>query len=134
MPFLMVNQGEGIMATLLLDQTLLLKLFKNDQTPADGHTEANYTEADFIGYDDFHLTLTDWTITPGAPTLATAAQKTFASTQDQTEQLVYGYYLVQSSDGKLICVRRFANPLPFSKNGDAIDVVAKISIKKPSEV
>lgn len=138
MALLMVNQGEGLMLEMLVNktapQTLKLKLFKNDKTPADGDTEANYTEADFTGYAEVSLTGANWTITPGAPSEAAFAQQSFASTANQTLQNVYGYYVVQTTSGKLMWAERFTDgPYPIQNNGDTIKVTPKIQAKKQGE-
>lgn len=140
MSFLMVNQAEEILAKYLVNKSpassedLVLRLFQNNKTPADGDTESNYTEATFTGYGSKSLSGSSWTITPGAPTTLTYAEQEFASTADQSSQSIYGYYITQASSGKLLCVWRFADgPYVVSKNGDKIKVTPNISIKKPGE-
>lgn len=128
----LVNQGETIMLEALTNktapQTLVLKLFKSDTTPAEADTEASYTEADFTGYSSISLTPASWTTTPGAPSQVTYPQQTFASTADQTLQNIYGYMLVQTTSGKLVAAERFASaPFPVQNLDDKVLVTPKIT-------
>jgi hypothetical protein len=128
----LVNQGETIMLEALVNktapQTLILKLFKNNYTPVEGDTEAAYTEADFTGYASVSLTPATWVTTAGAPSDVTYPEQTFTSSANQMLQNVYGYYLVQTTSGKLVAAERFSNgPFPIQNNGDAIKVTPKIT-------
>ena len=138
MALLMCNQGEGVALENILNKTapqnMVLKLYKNDKTPADGDTEASYTVADFTGYSDVTLTGASWTVTPGAPSEAAYAQQSFTSSADQATQNVYGYYVVQATSGKLMWSERFSDaPNPITNNGDIIKVTPKIQLKKTGE-
>jgi hypothetical protein len=135
MALLVPNQGEAIALSLLLNKTgtysqrnLILKLFKSNTTPAETDTEATYTEADFTGYSAITLTGTSWTVTPGAPTLAAYAQQTFTSSAGSQSQNVYGYMLVQVTDGFLVLAERFSDgPYVIVNNGDAIKVTPQVT-------
>jgi hypothetical protein len=138
MSLLMVNQGEAYLLEYLVNKTapdtLKLKLFKNDKTPADGDTEAGYTEATFTGYASVTLTGASWTITAGAPSEAAYAQQVFTSTANQTLENVYGYYVVRTSDNKLMWAERFTDgPYPIQNNNDSIRVTPKIQARKHGE-
>jgi hypothetical protein len=67
MALLVPNEGEVVMVQAILDLDLDLHLFKNDHTPAETDTVADYTEADFTGYVLENLISGNWVITPGAP-------------------------------------------------------------------
>ncbi len=135
MSLLVPNQGEAIALSLLVNKTgtytqrnLILKLFKSNTTPGETDTEATYTEADFTGYSAITLTGTSWTVTPGAPTEASYAQQTFTSSAGSQNQSVYGYMLVQATDGFLVYAERFSDgPYVIVNNGDAIKVTPKIT-------
>lgn len=131
MAAVMVNQGEGLALEMIVNKTaaenLVLKLFKNNWTPAEGDTESAATEADFTGYSAKTLTGASWTVTPGAPSVATYAQQEFASTADQTAQTIYGWYLVQATSGKLMWAERFAASGEVSLNGHKIRVTPRIT-------
>ena len=138
MALLMVDQGEQICLEALVNKTapqdLVLKLYKNDKTPADGDDEGDYTEATFTGYAHADLAGASWTVTPGAPTEAAYAQQTFTSSADQTTENIYGYFIVQVTSGKLVWAERFSDaPNPITNNGDNIKVTPKIQLKKQGE-
>lgn len=104
-------------------QTLVLKLFKSNTTPAETHTEADYTEADFTGYSSISLTGASWTISGTSPSQAAYAEQTFTSSAGSQNQNVYGYYIVQSTSGKLVWAERFSNgPYNIANSGDQIKV------------
>jgi hypothetical protein len=135
---LILDQGEGIMLSDHLNKTvpqnLVLRLFKNNYTPVDGSTEANFVEADFTGYTGKTLAGASWVVTPGAPTEAAFALQEFASTADQTTQNIYGAYLAQISSGKAIAAGRFSDaPSPITNNGDKIQITPKVQLKKLGE-
>lgn len=138
MALLMVDQGEGIALEYIVNkdspEDLVLRLFKNDKTPADADDEGDYTEADFTGYSSITLTGSSWTVTPGAPSQASYAQQTFASTADQSQQLIYGYYLTRLTGGELMWAERFTDgPYAIANNGDQIKVTPKLQAKKSGE-
>lgn len=104
-------------------QTLVLKLFKSNTTPAEVHTEADYTEADFTGYASVALTGASWTASGSAPTQIAYAEQTFTSSAGSQNQNVYGYYVVQQTSGKLVWAERFSNgPYNIANSGDQIKV------------
>lgn len=128
----LVNQGETIALEALVNKTapqsLVLKLFKNNITPVEADTEAAYTEADFTGYASIALTPASWVTTAGAPSDVTYPQQTFLSSAGAQNQNVYGYYIIQTTSGKLIAAERFTDgPYNIVNNGDAIKVTPKIT-------
>lgn len=134
MTLMVPNQGEVIMLRNFLNkeppQDLDLKLYKNNKTPAETDTEADYIEANFAGYAAIQLTAGDWTEAPGAPTEAAYPQQTFSSSANQAAQSVYGYLLVQRTSGKLMWAERFSGgPFSIANNGDQIKVTPKITLE-----
>lgn len=128
----LVNDGEVIMLEAAINktapQTLVLKLFKSNTTPTETTITSDLTEADFTGYASLSLTPANWVTTPGAPSDVTYPEQTFTSSANQTAQLVYGYYLVQTTSGKLLAAERFTNgPYTIANNGDAIKVTPKVT-------
>lgn len=110
-------------------QTLVLKLFKSNTTPAESHTEADYTEADFTGYSSLTLTGASWTASGSAPTQIAYAEQTFTSSAGSQNQNVYGYYVVQAVSGKLIWAERFSNgPYNIANSGDQIKVTVNFTL------
>jgi hypothetical protein len=132
MSLVVVNQGEVRALKALLNHTagqnLVLKLYKNNVTPAETDTEGAYTEADFTGYSNVTLTGSSWTVTSGAPSSAAYAQQTFASSADQAAQSIYGYFYVQVTSGELVIAERFSNgPYTIANNGDSVKVTPTIT-------
>jgi len=130
MSLVLPNQGEQIMLEALVNkvapQTLELRLFTNDYTPVEGTTEANVTQASGYGYGAITLTGANWTITPGAPSLAEYAQQTFTFTGALGN--VYGYYITQATSGKLVWAERFSDgPYNVQNDGDQIKVTPKFT-------
>jgi hypothetical protein len=126
------DQGEGLALKAILNHTagqnLVLKLYKSNTTPGETDTEATYTEADFTGYSNVTLTGSSWSVSGTAPTTASYAQQTFTSSAGSQSQSVYGYYLVQTTSGKLIFAERFSDgPYVIVNNGDAIKVTPSIT-------
>lgn len=107
------NQGEQDAVEAFLNITsaedLILKLYKNDKVPADGDTEADYTEADFVGYSESPLSPTEWNVTPGNPCTAEQPTHSFISTQGGQSQNVYGYFVVGAISGRLKWAERFTD-------------------------
>lgn len=132
MALLVPNAAEDVMLQNILNKTApqnqTLKLFKSNTTPAEGDTEATYTEADFTGYASIALTGASWTITAGAPSEAVAAEQLFTSSAGGQSQNVYGYFVVQTTSGKILWAERFSNgPYLIQNNGDVIKVTPKFT-------
>jgi hypothetical protein len=107
--------SEVTMLQKILNQDLYLRLYSNNVTPANGDTAASYTEVAGGGYSQFTLTYANWTITGGNPTVALYSNFqdwNFTGTTN-APGTVYGYYVVQVSDGKLVYSERFP-VVPFT--------------------
>lgn len=133
MTLLVPNNGEGDMLTYLVNKSaaenLVLRLFKNNVVPAETDTAATYTEATFTGYSAATLTGANWTVTEGAPSNAAYAQQSFTSSANQTQQLIYGYYLTRASSGRIAWAEVFADgPYSIANNGDVIKVTPTITL------
>jgi len=129
---LVSNASEAVIMANFLNKTapedLDIKLYSSDTTPAEGDTEATYTEVTGGGYATIQLTAASWTITPGAPTSAGYPQITFTFTGSVGN--VYGYFVVQRSSGKLMWSERFTNgPFNIANNGDEIKVTPSITLE-----
>ena len=123
------NQGEDLVLEAITNKTapqaLKLKLFKLPASdPGETATEASFTEADFTGYSE------DASITWGASSggTITGDKSTFTSSAGSQNQDVYGYYLVQTTSGKLVYYEYFTGgPYNIANNGDKIEVTPSIS-------
>jgi hypothetical protein len=111
-----VNQAEVIFNKNVLNvqaaEELDLKLFKNNHTPVDTDTEADYTEATFVGYAAIPLDHTLWVTTPGNPASSDYPTVTFTSTGGGQNETIYGYYVVQRLSGKLLWAELFSDNDP----------------------
>lgn len=128
------NDGEEIILQNFLNkvgpQDQKLRLYKTtDVTISETSVTADFTEATFTGYAEAALSGASWTITPGAPSSASYAQQTFTSSADQAAQVIYGYYVVQTTSGKLLWAERFTDgPYTIANNGDAIKVTPNFTM------
>ena len=103
----------------------VLKLFANDQTPAEGHTTVNYTEPTAGGYTAVALTGTAWTVTTQSNvTTARYANQSFTFS---TAATVYGYYITNASGSIALLAERFASALITPANGGSIVVTPLIT-------
>lgn len=136
MALLVPDQAEVLVLSLLCNKTstytqqdLKLKLYSSNTTPAEGDTEATYTEATFTGYSAASLSGASWTIsTTGGTTTAEYAQQTFTSSAGSQSQNIYGYLIVQGTSGKIVCAERFSDgPYQIVNDGDAVKVTPKIT-------
>src|SRR5687768_1567095 len=122
---LVPNQGEGDALRYYVNkeapQDLVLRLYTNDKTPAEGDTAASYTEAAGNGYASKALAGANWVITEGAPSYAQYPLQTFIFTGALGN--VYGYYLTRTTSGRIAHAERFTDgPYNVVNNGDRIDV------------
>jgi len=127
---LVPNAAEDVMLQNILNKTApqdgRLKLYTNNITPAETDTEASYTEAAGFGYADILFSPASWTITPGAPTSAAYPQQTYTFTGALGN--VYGYYVVQTTSGKILFAERFSTgPFNIVNNGDQIKVTPQFT-------
>ena len=127
---MLVNQGETIMLEALVNKTapqsLVLKLFTNDKTPAEGDAAGAYTEASGNGYASVALTPASWTTAAGAPSQVEYPQVTFTFTGALGS--VYGYFIVQTTSGLLVAAERFSDgPYVIVNNGDQIKITPRVT-------
>lgn len=116
--------------------TLELRLFKNNLTILDSTVLADFTQCDFTGYAAKTLAGASWTITPGTPdagsgevpSYATYPVQTFTSTAVQT-QTIYGWYIVNTTSGKVIWAQKVSASHTLAYNGDNFTVTPLITWK-----
>jgi hypothetical protein len=130
MALVVPNAGEDVMLQNILNKTApenqTLKLYTNNITPAETDTAGTYTEASGSGYAAKSLTGASWTVTPGAPTTAAAAQQTWTFTGALGN--VYGYFVVQATSGIILWAERFTGaPFNVANNGDEIKVTPQFT-------
>lgn len=99
-----------------------LKLFVGNVTPDDTFTEASFTEMSSLGYAAKSLTKTTWVTTAGSsgqPASSAYPQQTWTFTSG-TPVTVYGYYVIDSTTGKLLWCELFPSPKVVQNTGDQI--------------
>lgn len=135
MSLILVDQGEEQLLDLALAVGYTLKLYTNDLTAGltaaqvDALTQAAFTEATFAGYTSKTLTGGAWTTTPGAPGVGSYAEQTWTRSTTGTVQLVYGYYVVRTSDGALSWFEPFSGPIPVQYAGDTVRVTPRLTMQ-----
>ena len=89
--------------------TCVLRLYKNNHTPAPTDTAASYTQADFTGYAAINLVAWgDAYLNAGFVGQIDEINRTFTQTAVTTTCLVYGYYITDGF-GNLIYAE--SNPM-----------------------
>ena len=124
------HTGENLILEMMVNKTaaqnLVLKLFKNNNTPADTDTAATYTEAAFTGYAALNLTGATWNAAAGG-TITYSAQQTFTCSGASAES-IYGYFIVQATSTVLVWSERDASaPFAIANSGDAVKITPTIS-------
>lgn len=124
--------GEAIALEAFVNKTApqdqVLKLFKNNITPADGDTAATYTESTFTGYASVALTGASWNnVVAGSGQIVNGTQRSFTCSGASAEN-VYGYFLVQSASGILMWSERDASaPFAIANSGDKVQMTPAIT-------
>lgn len=110
--------------------TLTMRLFQNNITPADTDVLATYTEADFSGYGG-GTPFTNW----GAALLSAGKAQSQADSIDNTHDggptnnNIYGYYVTDSANSKLYWAERDpAAPTVLNANGQKFTVVPRFTL------
>lgn len=105
------------------DDSLALRLYGNNHTPAKGDGNDNYGEIAYEnGYSPPGLTNASWVITPGTPDLAEYPEITFTFTG--AIPIVYGYFITGNPSGAFYGAERFAVPQAYD-NGDQLKVTPR---------
>lgn len=131
------NEGElQLLKWALGEETpynLYLRLYTDDETPADGDTCAKYTEfTSTVGYAAKTLTKTSWNYTqPSGVATATYAEQVFTFTGNSALN-IYGYYVTNAAKTKLFWVERAASAWSPDANGDHYDVTPLFTKKTES--
>ncbi|WP_459558368.1 hypothetical protein [Lacunimicrobium album] len=120
MPLVVPNTAELKLINHILktpldtDESLTLKLYKNDATPSQSSTAASFTLSTFGSYADKNLPRSGWndatTIDNKAVAVYSSAQSWTASSGSET---CYGYFVVDST-GALMWAERFATSFPVT--------------------
>jgi hypothetical protein len=109
----------------------ILGLFVNNVTPDDTFVLANLTEMSTLSYASKTLTMGSWSVAAGSagnPAVATYAVQTWTFTAG-TLVNVYGYFVKDTSSGRLLWVELFASPKPIQNTGDQIIITPTMTLK-----
>ena len=115
MALVVPNGQEEKLLDLILNQSISLRLYSNNKTPANTDVVGDYTEVSGGGYAAVALTFANWVSTAGSPTEATyATHQSFTFTgASASPTTVYGYYMTDAA-GVLLLAERFpAANVPF---------------------
>ena len=103
------NVEEGRILSNYVRNTISLRLYSNDTTPADNFTLASFTQVAGGGYAAKTLALASWVVTTGDPSEAEYAEQEFEFTGATTAPgTIYGWYYVDTVTGLYIGGERFA--------------------------
>jgi len=118
----------AVLNYFLTTEDLYLRLYSNNVTPNESSTAASFTQVTGGGYAQILLPKGSWTVTPGDPSVATQAQKTFSFTgATGAPSTIYGYYVVNAA-GVLQWAERFPGAnVPFTPiAGSSIKVTPRM--------
>ena len=102
-----------------------IRLFKNNYTPVNSSTYADFTEADFSGYAGYaSLSWGAAFINGSTQGEIDATQVTWTHNGGGTANTVYGIYITDGSNN-LMYAERFSAPISMSTSGNAIPYTAK---------
>jgi len=131
MSLVVPNALEVEILTEKLTPALTIKLYSNDATPSGSSSAASFTEVTGGGYAGLPLTLANWGIIAGNPSIAlyNASQQWTFTGNTGGPGTIYGYFVTRNSDGILMWAERFPSAnVPFTPiNGSVIRVLPKFT-------
>lgn len=111
----------------------LMKLFKNDFTPNNSTVLGDFTEADFSGYasvsQEFGAAYTSGLYAE----IAATTDAVFTHNGGGTPNTIYGFYLVDVTDNKLLCADRLASPITLSALDEYLQISMRLSLHEEGE-
>lgn len=114
----------------ILAHSVELRLYSNNITPAKSDTAATFIEVSGGGYVPKLLTQPNWTISPGTPSQGVAPEQVFTFTGPVLGGLVFGYYFVRVSNGRLRWAERFTDgPYSVTFDGDVVRVTPRLNLQ-----
>lgn len=110
-------------------QDTRVKLYTNNHAPAEGDTEANFTEMGATqSYAYVDLVAGTWVVNGSAPALAAYPQITWTFTAGGPTS-IYGYFVIQQTSGKALWAELFAGgPFVVQNAGDQVKVTLQITL------
>ncbi len=133
MALLVPDQGEVELLSRMLNKNspadVVLKLYTNNRTPAEGDDTSSYTESTGTGYGDISLTGASWSVaTATGTTTAEYAQQTFTYTG--AEANIYGYYVTDLTAETIVLWAEIFSDGPYSipAGGGSVKITPKIEL------
>lgn len=122
------NVEEGRILENYVRNTISLRLYSNNTTPAETFTLAAFTQVAGGGYAAKSLLAASWTLTTGDPSNVEYAEQEFNFTGPTTAPgTIYGYYLVDTVTGLYIGGERFASAItPLTPTTNSIIKITPI--------
>lgn len=135
MPLVVPDQGELELLDKMLKDALstnenyILKLYRNDYTPASNSAPGSFTEANFTNYAARTLTRINWN---AAVTVSGKAESSYATTPQSwtcgaTGNTIYGYWVEAATSAKVLWAERFSTSRVLA-NGDVLNITPKFTL------
>lgn len=135
MALVVPNQGELRMLDIMLklalstNENYILKLFRNDYTPAAADAPGSFTEANFTNYVAKTLTRTLWN---SSVTVSGKAESSYGTTPQSwtcgaSGNTIYGYWVEGSSSAKVFWAERFSTSRVLA-SGDVLNITPKFTL------
>jgi hypothetical protein len=105
---------------------LTMRLFVNNITPGAATVKADFTECTLTGYTSKTLNTSNWTfgISSSVETASYPQQNWVFTASGQT---IYGYYVTDPTDAKVVWCERIASPYAVPSGGGSIQITPTIS-------
>ena len=132
MALLVPDEGEVELLSRMLNKNspadVVLRLYTNNRTPAEGDDISSYTESTGTGYSAITLTGASWTVaTAAGTTTAEYAQQTFTYTG--AEANIYGYYVTDATPTLVLWAEIFSDgPYSIPAGGGSVKITPKIEL------
>lgn len=111
-------------------ETLEVRLYINDYTPAQDTTPAAFTEASFPGYA--RVSLSGKFGSPGVSShkaSSSSSTLTFTQTSDSSVQTVYGWCVISGDGSGVVMASRAESPVPMQYTDDECRVMVEVTDK-----
>lgn len=135
MPLIVPDQGELELLDKMLKDALstnenyIMKLYRNDYTPAANSAPGSFTEANFTTYAARTLTRATWN---AAVTVSNKAESSYGTSPQSwtcgaTGNTIYGYWVEGATSAKVLWGERFSTSRVLA-NGDILNITPKFTL------
>lgn len=115
-----------LLADLLADADVagcIVRLYQNNLQPTQQNVFADFSEANFVGYAAVAGALVAPTIDPQGNPQLVGSNCRFTAGAVAGPQTIYGYYVTNAANNKLLWSEAFATPIVINGPGQMIGVV-----------